>query len=43
MPTERVDYLLRPDLRLGGIDPAVRRVEDVVRWFEQMAGLSPRS
>ncbi|KAL1716312.1 DHS-like NAD/FAD-binding domain-containing protein [Schizophyllum commune] len=31
MPTERVDYLLRPDLRLGGIDPAVRRVEDVVR------------
>ncbi|KAL1758180.1 hypothetical protein FB107DRAFT_207653 [Schizophyllum commune] len=43
MPTERVDYLLRPDLRLGGIDPAVRRVEDVVRWFEQMAGLSPKS
>ncbi|TRM57924.1 hypothetical protein BD626DRAFT_205100 [Schizophyllum amplum] len=39
MPTDRADYRLRPDLRLGGIDPAVRRVEAVVRWFERMAGL----
>ena len=34
------DLRLRPDLRLGTSDAAVRRVAAVVSWFERMAGLS---
>jgi hypothetical protein len=34
------DMQLRPDLRLGASDAAVRRVAAVVSWFERMAGLS---
>ncbi|KAI9445951.1 hypothetical protein H4582DRAFT_517837 [Lactarius indigo] len=34
------DLRLRPDLRLGTSDAAVRRVAAVVTWFERMAGLS---
>ncbi|KAF8265003.1 hypothetical protein EI94DRAFT_1590535 [Lactarius quietus] len=33
------DVRLRPDLRLGTSDAAVRRVAAVVTWFERMAGL----
>ncbi|KAI0261366.1 hypothetical protein BC834DRAFT_830447 [Gloeopeniophorella convolvens] len=33
------DVRLRPDLRLGASDAAVRRVAAVVAWFERMAGL----
>ena len=33
------DLRLRPDLRLGASDAAVRRVAAVVTWFERMAGL----
>ncbi|KAK7049280.1 hypothetical protein VNI00_005881 [Paramarasmius palmivorus] len=39
MPYTRDDMRLRPDLRLGASDAAVRRVEAVVCWFEKMAGL----
>ncbi|KAH9961354.1 hypothetical protein BC827DRAFT_1260528 [Russula dissimulans] len=41
MPREAVpaDMYLRPDLRLGASDAAVRRVAAVVGWFERMAGL----
>ncbi|ESK92880.1 hypothetical protein Moror_9083 [Moniliophthora roreri MCA 2997] len=39
MPCAREDIKLRPDLRLGASDAAVRRVETIVRWFEKMAGL----
>ncbi|KAH8984018.1 hypothetical protein EDB92DRAFT_1936585 [Lactarius akahatsu] len=34
------DLRLRPDLRLGTSDAAVRRVAAVVTWFERMAGFS---
>jgi hypothetical protein len=34
------DMQLRPDLRLGASDAAVRRVAAVVSWFESTAGLS---
>ena len=34
------DMHLRPDLRLGASDAAVRRVAAVVSWFERMAGLA---
>ena len=34
------DMQLRPDLRLGASDAAVRRVAAVVSWFERTAGLS---
>ena len=34
------DLRMRPDLRLGTSDAAVRRVAAVVTWFERMAGLS---
>jgi len=34
------DLQLRPDLRLGTSDAAVRRVAAVASWFERMAGLS---
>lgn len=33
------DMRLRPDLRLGASDAAVRRVAAVVAWIERMAGL----
>ncbi|KAF8641156.1 hypothetical protein AX17_000791 [Amanita inopinata Kibby_2008] len=39
MPVTEEDERLRPDLRLGGSDAAVRKVAGVVRWFERMAGL----
>ncbi|KAK0196754.1 hypothetical protein F5146DRAFT_1099179 [Armillaria mellea] len=35
----QADVRLRPDLRLGISDPSVRKVENLVRWFEMMAGL----
>lgn len=34
------DMQLRPDLRLGVNDAAVRRVAAVASWFERTAGLS---
>lgn len=39
MPYSHEDMRLRPDLRLGGSDASVRKVDAVVRWFEGMAGL----
>ena len=39
LPRENGDERLRPDLRLGASDAAVRKVAGVVRWFEKMAGL----
>lgn len=33
------DVKLRPDLRLGYSDAAVRKVASVVRWFQDTAGL----
>ncbi|KIJ59715.1 hypothetical protein HYDPIDRAFT_140324 [Hydnomerulius pinastri MD-312] len=39
MPYTHEDNLLRPDLRLGQSDAAVRKVAALVRWFENMAGL----
>ncbi|KAJ8081552.1 hypothetical protein PM082_007397 [Marasmius tenuissimus] len=39
MPYTREDTRLRPDLRLGATDAAVRKVGAVVQWFERMAGL----
>jgi hypothetical protein len=39
MPHAPVDQRLRPDLRLGITEPSVRRVQEVVMWFEHMAGL----
>jgi hypothetical protein len=33
------DVRLRPDLNLGRSDVAVRRVSEIVRWFETMVGL----
>ncbi|PFH49043.1 hypothetical protein AMATHDRAFT_76413 [Amanita thiersii Skay4041] len=40
MPYTKEDQALRPDLRLGASDAAVRKVGGVVRWFEKMAGLA---
>lgn len=40
MPYSHEDKRLRPDLRLGHSDPAVRKVAAVVKWFECMAGLA---
>ncbi|KAG6882151.1 hypothetical protein C0992_012601 [Termitomyces sp. T32_za158] len=40
MPYTRADARLRPDLRLAQSDAAVRKVAAVVKWFEDMAGLS---
>lgn len=34
------DKHLRPDLRLAASDPGLRRVSDVVGWFENAVGLS---
>ncbi|KAG6818605.1 hypothetical protein H0H93_003561 [Arthromyces matolae] len=39
MPYTHEDNRLRPDLRLGQSDAAVRKVGAVVKWFEDMAGL----
>ncbi|EKM84360.1 hypothetical protein AGABI1DRAFT_117747 [Agaricus bisporus var. burnettii JB137-S8] len=39
MPYTKSDSRLRPDLRLGRSDAAVRRVADIVLWFENLAGL----
>ena len=45
MPRSSVpaDVRLRPDLRLGANDAAVRRVATVVAWFERMTGLNART
>ncbi|PCH35987.1 hypothetical protein WOLCODRAFT_156707 [Wolfiporia cocos MD-104 SS10] len=43
MPYTHQDNRLRPDLRLGCSDAAVRKVVAVVRWFEALAGLPARS
>jgi hypothetical protein len=40
MPSTHEDGRFRPDLRLGMIDAAVRKVAAVVSWFEEMAGLA---
>ena|SRR5882762_3913214 len=40
MPCIHEDIHLRPDLRLGFSDAAVRKVATIVRWFETMAGLT---
>ena len=39
MPYTHEDNRLRPDLRLGESDAAVRKVAAMVRWFEGLAGL----
>ncbi|TFK46587.1 hypothetical protein OE88DRAFT_1714873 [Heliocybe sulcata] len=43
MPYAHEDRRLRPDLRLGRSDPAVRKVAAVVYWFEGIAGLREAS
>ncbi|KAL7281358.1 hypothetical protein ACG7TL_004667 [Trametes sanguinea] len=40
MPSVPQDARIRPDLRLGLSDAAVRKVASVVRWFEDVAGLA---
>ncbi|KAG1738299.1 hypothetical protein EDD22DRAFT_982322 [Suillus occidentalis] len=40
MPYTRDDNRLRPDLRLGNSDAAVKKVAALVKWFERMAGLA---
>ncbi|KAG2337242.1 hypothetical protein BDR05DRAFT_970458, partial [Suillus weaverae] len=39
MPYTREDNRLRPDLRLGKSDAAVKKVAALAKWFERMAGL----
>lgn len=39
MPYTREDNRLRPDLRLGQSDAAVKKVAALAQWFERMAGL----
>ena len=39
MPYTHEDNRIRPDLRLGESDAAVRKVAAVVKWFESLAGL----
>ncbi|CAL1706096.1 unnamed protein product [Somion occarium] len=39
MPNSPEDARFRPDLRLGFSDSTVRKVSEVVSWFESMAGL----
>ncbi|RDB24331.1 hypothetical protein Hypma_008495 [Hypsizygus marmoreus] len=39
MPYTHEDNRLRPDLRLSESDAAVRKVANLVRWFEGIAGL----
>jgi hypothetical protein len=40
MPYTHEDGRLRPDLRLGASDAAVKKVAALVQWFEGVAGLS---
>ncbi|KAG1827631.1 uncharacterized protein BJ212DRAFT_1572955, partial [Suillus subaureus] len=40
MPYTREDNRLRPDLRLGESDAAVKKVAALAKWFERMAGLA---
>ncbi|KAH7889173.1 hypothetical protein F5I97DRAFT_1940613 [Phlebopus sp. FC_14] len=40
MPYTQEDRRLRPDLRLGQSDAAVKKVATLVKWFEDMAGLT---
>ncbi|KIK91245.1 hypothetical protein PAXRUDRAFT_831004 [Paxillus rubicundulus Ve08.2h10] len=40
MPYTHEDNRLRPDLRLGQSDAAVKKIAALVRWFENMAGLA---
>jgi hypothetical protein len=40
MPYAHEDNRLRPDLRLGASDAAVKKVAMLVLWFEGVAGLS---
>lgn len=40
LPSTPSDKYLRPDLRLAASDPGLRRVSDVVGWFENAVGLS---
>ncbi|KAH7921051.1 hypothetical protein BV22DRAFT_756451 [Leucogyrophana mollusca] len=40
MPYTHEDKRLRPDLRLGNSDATIRKVAALVKWFENMAGLS---
>lgn len=39
LPSTRTDARLRPDLRLGQSDAAVRRVGGLVKWFEGVSGI----
>jgi hypothetical protein len=39
MPYAKSDSRLRPDLRLGLGDAAVRKVAAAVAWFQHLAGL----
>jgi hypothetical protein len=39
MPYTRDDTRLRPVLRLGNSDAAVKKVAALAQWFEQMSGL----
>ena len=39
MPYAHEDQRLRPDLRLGASNATVRKVAEVVKWFEGVAGL----
>ncbi|KAG1809728.1 hypothetical protein EV424DRAFT_1328193 [Suillus variegatus] len=39
MPYTREDNRLRPDLRLGKSDAAVKKVAALAQWFERIAGL----
>jgi hypothetical protein len=40
LPYTHEDKRLRPDLRLGSSDVAVRKVAALVKWFEGIAGLA---
>src|SRR6266498_5478993 len=40
MPHSHEDGRLRPDLRLGISEPCVRKVANVVHWFERTTGLA---
>ena len=40
MPYTHEDSRLRPDLRLGASDAAVKKVAALVGWFEEVAGLA---
>jgi hypothetical protein len=34
------DKRFRPDLRIGIYDPAIAKVARIVRWVQQMAGIT---